>query len=317
MLDSLLNKRTIIFYISFFFIVISSIIISSSSFRYGLDFVGGFKLEYKILNNNTNKNISLDNINIYGDTKPTTIYTKDSIIIKLKKTNVDVITIKENIESYFNKNNIQTELLSFDKISPKFGVELKEKATTSILLSLLLVLLYIFFRYEIIFAFSSILTLVHDLVITLALLLLFDIEITTSIIAALLTIIGYSLNDTVIIFDRIRTILQKSKINKLKEISNISIQKNFSRTLLTSLTTLFTVSSLLIFGGDSLYGFAFTLFIGIIIGTFSSMFIAPSLLEIFKFNTIKYKEKFAIKEKIRKDKDNLRNQFSNDGNEYY
>lgn len=317
MLESLLSKRTIIFYTSLFFIVVSSFFISSVSFRYGVDFVGGFKLEYKILNNPSNVKISFDKINLYGDAKPTIIHTKDSIIIKLKKTDTDIKSLKDNIESYFNKNKIKTEVLSFDKISPKFGKELKERATISILLSLLLVLLYIFIRYEIVFAFSAILTLVHDLIITLAFLLLFNIEITTSIIAALLTIIGYSLNDTVIIFDRIRTILQKLKITDIKEISNISIQKNLSRTLLTSLTTLFTVCSLLVFGGESLYGFAFTLFVGIIIGTFSSMFIAPSLLEVFKFNTIKFKEKFALKMKNRKEKEELRNQFSNEGNEYY
>ena len=201
--------------------------------------------------------------------------------------------IKENLREKISDNSFT--VLKEDIVGPKIGDELKQDAVLAIFFALIAILIYLGFRFKFIFAFGAVAALFHDVLITLGLFsvlyglipgLNLDIDIT--IVAAFLTLIGYSINDTVIVFDRIRENLKTHKTRPLFDLMNTSISQTMSRTVLTGGTTLITVLVLLIFGGEVLRGFAFTLFFGIIIGTYSSIFAASTL--VYEYAT-KYKKK--------------------------
>ncbi|MEC7918545.1 MAG: protein translocase subunit SecF [Candidatus Neomarinimicrobiota bacterium] len=181
-----------------------------------------------------------------------------------------------------DKNNF---ILSLDTVSPKVGTELSGKAFWSILSSLALILLYISIRFEFKFAIGAILALIHDITITLGIFSLTGYEITLSTVAAFLTIVGYSLNDTIVILDRIRENMRSSGTVLLDATINKSINQSLSRTLITSLTTLLVITVLLMYGGVTIRPFAFTLLVGVIIGTYSSIYIASTFLStLYKSN---------------------------------
>ena len=174
-----------------------------------------------------------------------------------------------------DKNNF---ILSIDTVSPKVGSELSGKAFWSILSSLALILLYISIRFEFKFAIGAILALVHDIIITLGIFSLTGYEITLGTVAAFLTIVGYSLNDTIVILDRIRENMRSSGTVLFEATINKSINQSLSRTLITSLTTLLVIVVLIYAGGEIIRPFAFTMLVGVIIGTYSSIYIASGLL---------------------------------------
>ncbi len=191
--------------------------------------------------------------------------------------------IKENLREKISDNPFT--LLKEEKVGPKVGKELKQDAFIAILFSLLVILIYLGFRFKFIFAAGAVIALFHDVLITLGLFsLLYDVipglnlEIDLTIVAAFLTLVGYSINDTVIVFDRVRENMKIHKTTPLIDVINQSISKTMSRTILTGGTTLLTIFVLLIVGGEVLRAFAFTLFFGIIIGTYSSIFVASALV---------------------------------------
>lgn len=201
--------------------------------------------------------------------------------------------IKENLKVKMSGNQFQ--VLREDRVGPKVGAELKQNAVLAIFFSLVAILIYLGFRFKFIFAFGAVAALFHDVLITLGLYaLLYDVipglnlEISLTIVAAFLTLIGYSINDTVIVFDRVRETLKLHKNGNIKDLINQSINKTMSRTILTGGTTLLTVLVLMIFGGEVLRSFAFTLFFGIIIGTYSSIFVASAI--VYDYSE-KYKKK--------------------------
>jgi len=169
-------------------------------------------------------------------------------------------------------------VLSLGAVSPKVGSELSGKAFWSIISALVLILFYISIRFEFKFAIGAILALVHDIIITLGIFSLTGYEITLSTVAAFLTIVGYSLNDTIVILDRVRENMKSSGTVLFESTINKSINQSLSRTLITSLTTLFVIVVLLIYGGEVIRPFAFTMFVGVVIGTYSSIYIASALL---------------------------------------
>ena len=171
-------------------------------------------------------------------------------------------------------------VLSKDKISPKVGSELSAKAIMAIVYALSLILIYISLRFEFIFAIGAIAAIAHDVIITLGIFSILDYEISLSVIAAFLTIVGYSLNDTIVIFDRIRENLKTLKRGSITDTVNKSINESLSRTIVTSLTTLFVVLILYFFGGEVIHSFSFALIIGVLIGTYSSIFVA-SLIVVY------------------------------------
>jgi len=180
--------------------------------------------------------------------------------------------------------------MSADAVGPKVGSELQRKAAIAILMSFALTLVYLAFRFEWRFGIAAIIATFHDITITFGFISLFNVEITLATVAAILTILGYSLNDTIVVFDRIRENLKKRRKDRYQDILNSSINETLPRTVLTSGTTLATLVALFILGGAVVRPFALVLILGIVIGTYSSIFVAsPLLLEIE--NRSRHKEK--------------------------
>ena len=171
-------------------------------------------------------------------------------------------------------------ILSIDKVGPKIGSELSGKAIMAIIYAITLILIYISFRFEFTYAIGAIAAIAHDVIITLGVFSILGYEISLSIIAAFLTIVGYSLNDTIVIFDRIRENMKALKRESVVSIVNKSINESLSRTIVTSLTTLFVVLTLYFFGGEVIHYFSFALIVGVLIGTYSSIFVA-SLIVVY------------------------------------
>jgi len=171
-----------------------------------------------------------------------------------------------------------------EKVGPKVSGELLKAGFLAITLSLAAMLFYIWIRFEWQFSLGAIIAIIHDVIITLGIFSLFSYEINLSIVAAVLTIVGYSMNDTVVIFDRIRENLKKYSKISIAEISDISTNETLSRTLITSVTTLLALFSIFIFGGAILKGFSFAMIVGVIVGTYSSIFVATPILNYTKVN---------------------------------
>ena len=191
--------------------------------------------------------------------------------------------IKETLSEKFADNPFT--VLKEEKVGPKIGSELKRDAVLAVFLSLIVILIYLGFRFKFIFAVGAVAALFHDVLITLGIFSVlygmipgFNLEITTSVVAAFLTLVGYSINDTVVVFDRVREYLKIHKTLPLEETMNRAINRTMSRTIITGLTTLLTVIVLMVFGGEVLKGFAFALFIGILTGTYSSIFVASAFV---------------------------------------
>ena len=179
------------------------------------------------------------------------------------------------------------EIERFESIGPKIGSELASDAMNAIIVALLLISIYISFRFDRFYAYGSIAALVHDILITLGIFSILNIDIDLTIIAAFLTIVGYSLNDTIVIFDRIRETKIKFQKDPLNIVINKSLNASLSRTIITSLTTLMVVVVLFIFGGEVIKNFAFALIVGVLVGTYSSIFVASPIMAYFEMKNLK------------------------------
>lgn len=219
--------------------------------------------------------------------------TSAGVIIEMRKNESGLITDFSQIENSNLKKRIVSLLkdkgflgdytfLNVEIVGPQVGSDLKWKTTLAAIWALLGMLAYIGFRFKFIFGFAAVVTLFHDVLIVLTYLLLFRIELSLQVIAAILTIIGYSLNDTIVIFDRVRDNLQIMKKNSSEEILDTSVNQTLSRTLMTTGTTLVAVLSLVLFGGEVISGFASTMLVGIVFGTYSSVFQSCAWLKIFE-----------------------------------
>ena len=184
----------------------------------------------------------------------------------------------ESLKNLFNTNYPKYIINQETSIGPKIGTELKSNARNAIILALLLISFYIAIRFDRYYAVGSVCALIHDIIITIGVFSIFNIELSITIIAALLTIVGYSLNDTIVIYDRIRENMNKLYDKELDNIVNIALNESLNRTFITSFTTLLVVLILYFFGGDVLQTFAFALIIGVLIGTYSSIFIASPIM---------------------------------------
>ena len=263
----------IIFCLSIFFL---------KGLNLGIDFKGGTLIEIRSESGDINiKDLrsSISNLDI-GDVSVKNFGSKQDFIIKLelssKNNSENVNLIKNKISSYFND---KVSFRRVENVGPKVSNELINSGILAIALSLSAMLIYIWIRFEWQFSLAAILALLHDVIFTLGIFSLFSYEINLSIVAAILTIVGYSMNDTVVIFDRIRENLRKYNHFNIIEISNISINETLSRTIITSLTTLLALFSIYFVGGEILRGFSFAMIVGVIIGTFSSIFVATPFLK--------------------------------------
>ena len=193
-----------------------------------------------------------------------------------------------------------------DTVGPKVGDELRKSAILSLVLATIAMMAYVSFRYEWRFALASIIALVHDIVITAASVIIFKIDLNLEVIAALLTLLGYSINDTIIIFDRIREKMLEGKKMNANEVINEAVSSTLTRTTLTSLTMFFVVLTLYLFGGQIIVGFSLPLLVGVVFGTYSSMFVAPKLAILLNFSVEAYYAKEVQKAKKQEEKKRMR-----------
>ena len=181
--------------------------------------------------------------------------------------------------------------LSNDFVGSQVGHKLRQQATLATVWAMIGMLIYIGFRFRFIFGIAAVITLFHDVLVALSFILLFNIEVSLTVIAAILTIVGYSLNDTIVIFDRVRDNLKLMRRDNAEAILDRSINQTLSRTIVTSVTTLLTVLALYFLGGEVIHAFSFTLLVGIIIGTYSSIFQSCAWLRIWESSFLKKKSK--------------------------
>jgi len=275
--------------VSIFLVLGSLLMIFLKGLNFGIDFKGGTLIELRVLSNNisiSDVRSSFSNMDL-GDLNVKEFGKKGDYLIKFEKKtfneNLNIKKIKENV-----KNNLQSDVdfRRIENVGPKVSEELLNSGFLAVSLALGAMLFYIWVRFEWQFSIGSILAIFHDVLITIGLFSLLSLEINLSIVAAVLTIVGYSMNDTVVIYDRIRENLSKFSSMKIGEISNASINQTLSRTIITSVTTLLALISIFVLGGEILRGFALAMIIGVIIGTYSSMFVASPIL---KYLNVSYK----------------------------
>tara|TARA_B100000795_G_scaffold230328_1_gene187740 strand:- start:429 stop:1319 length:891 start_codon:yes stop_codon:yes gene_type:complete len=266
--------------ISSILIIISLVLLIFKGLNFGIDFKGGTLIELRSTDlkiNVSSLRDSFSQMNL-GDVSIKKFGNEKDFLIKFEnKDNIKniIVEIKSNLEKSFGNN---FNFRRVENVGPKVSAELLKSGVIAISLSLILMLIYIWIRFEWQFSLGAILALFHDVILTLGFFSLLSLEINLSIIAAVLTIVGYSMNDTVVIFDRVRENLRKYSDIKIYELTNISINETLSRTIITSATTLLALLSIYIFGGEILKGFSFAMILGVIFGTYSSIYIANTVL---------------------------------------
>jgi preprotein translocase subunit SecF len=266
--------------ISLIMVILSLVLLTFKGLNYGIDFKGGTLIELRSSDNNINVSNLRDNLNQMdlGDVSVKKFGNDQDYLIKFENKN-DSKNIIEEIRSNLDKSfGNSFDFRRVENVGPKVSAELLKSGVIAISVSLALMLIYIWIRFEWQFSLGAIIALFHDVIITLGLFSLLSLEINLSIIAAILTIVGYSMNDTVVIFDRVRENLRKYSDIKIFELTNISINETLSRTLITSITTLLALFSIFFFGGEILKGFSLAMIFGVIFGTYSSIYIANTVL---------------------------------------
>ena len=270
--------------LSIVLIITSLILLAFKGLNYGVDFKGGTLIELRTDLNSANiKKIrdSFNQLNL-GDVSVKNFGNDTDFIIKFEKQNSNDPKFIDNIKTKLSGSIGTVDFRRVENVGPKVSAELLQSGIIAIALSLAAMLLYIWIRFEWQFSLGAIVALFHDVIITLGVFSLFSLEINLSIVAAVLTIVGYSMNDTVVIFDRVRENLRKFSDIKIFELTNISINQTLSRTIITSATTLLALLSIFIFGGEILKGFSLAMILGVIFGTYSSIYIANPILVVLK-----------------------------------
>ena len=276
--------------------LISIVLIIFKGLNYGIDFKGGTLIELR--SNNTEassirdilKNMDLGDVNVKKFGK------EGDFLIKVEQQGDNNKLIPEIKKKLSDSLNSDVNFRRVENVGPKVSAELLQSGIIAISLSLAAMLFYIWVRFEWQFSIGSIIALFHDVIITLGIFSLLSFEINLSIIAAVLTIVGYSMNDTVVIYDRIRENLGKFHKLDISDIANLSINETLARTIITSVTTLLALFSIFILGGEILRGFSFAMILGVLIGTYSSIFVASPILKYFKvsYKTIEKEEEKIV-----------------------
>lgn len=299
-----------------FFISLSIVLILSSYFflytkglNYGIDFAGGTIVQVKYdktapikqMRENITKDKAFENASITQFGSP------QEVIIRFST--AESSTVKNDAGDKIKtllKGTGDFQIRRVDIVGPKVGGELREKGMMALVMSIIVILIYVAFRFEWRFAVASVLALIHDVSIAMGAIALFQIDVNLDVLAAILTLMGYSLNDTIIVFDRIREGIGETKETDLFNVINDAVSKTLSRTLLTSLTTFFVILTLYVLGGEIINSFSFTLLVGIVVGTYSSVFVASPMLKWLGFDLQSYKAKEALKVKRKIEKEKAR-----------
>ena len=267
-------------------IVVSLLLLIFKGLNFGIDFKGGTLIELRASDSKINVSSLRDRFNQMdlGDVSVKKFGNDTDFLVKFEnkdnKKNI-IEEIKANLDKSFGNNY---DFRRVENVGPKVSAELLKSGVIAISLSLALMLIYIWIRFEWQFSLGAILALFHDVIVTLGVFSLFSLEINLSIIAAVLTIVGYSMNDTVVIYDRVRENLGKYHKLEIANIANLSINETLARTIITSVTTLLALFSIFILGGEILRGFSFAMILGVFIGTYSSIFVASPILKFLKVN---------------------------------
>ena len=275
------GKRKIFLMFSLSLIVLSILVLFSKGMNYGIDFTGGTLVQVQF-----NKKINISKLRTslkplpLGDTVIQNFGSEREFLIRVQKSSRSTKGLENNIkiaiENNFGKDSFK--IRRTEMVGPKVGADLRNKALSSMFFALIGILIYVSFRFRFRQAIASVIALIHDVLITVAVFSFSGKEFSLPIVAAVLTIIGYSLNDTIVVFDRIRENNLRSRRQGFFEVVNMSINQTLSRTILTSGTTLVAVLAFLFLGGEIISDVAFTLVVGIIAGTYSSIYVASSFL---------------------------------------
>jgi len=306
-----MSKKMITLVISLSLVIASFSVLATKGLNYGIDFAGGTVIQVKYdkaapINEmrsliSTNELFEGASISEFGS--------PDEVVIRVRTSSSSVTSDMGDVAREALKGSGNFEIRRVDIVGPKVGDELREKGIMAMVLAIIGILIYVSFRFEWRFALASVVALIHDVSIAMGAISLFEIEVNLDILAAMLTILGYSLNDTIIVFDRIREGINKIKSAILSAVINESVTRTLSRTTLTSLTTFFVVLTLWLWGGEIIHGFGFTLLVGIIVGTYSSIFVASPVLIWLGFDIKAFRTKLSEKEKRRVEKERMRAQF--------
>lgn len=296
-----LGKRKIAYAVSAFFVLLGVVGIILG-LNFGIDFAGGTLVQVKFY-----KEVQIDQVRAalasinLDKAEIQSIGAAHDLMIRapqMENANVGNI-IKDELHKVFGDDSF--EIRREETVGPKIGSELRETAVYAILFSLLFMIIYIWFRFDLRFGVAAVVALFHDVLVVLGLFYIFRMEISLPVVAAVLTVVGYSINDTIVVFDRIRENVRLMRRASLSEIINASINQTLSRTLITSLTTFIVVFMVLLFGGEVLHGFAFALTFGVITGTYSSIFVAsPVVIEWANYQDRKLHERLQSRQKLAK-----------------
>lgn len=275
-----LGRAKIYFIVSALLVIGSLFLIFTKGFNYGVDFSGGTVVQVKfekapdieVMRNTLNESVSGGvSIQNFGD--------ENDFIIKAEQTSGDLQVVADSIQDTLMENfkdlgNITIERV--EQVGPQVGKDLKNKAVLAVIYAVIGILIYIAIRFQFIYGIGAIIALIHDIILTLAIIILANVSFDLTVLASVLTVVGYSLNDKIVVFDRIRENVKAMPDTSLMQVMNKSINETLSRTILTSTSTLLALLALLIFGGEVIYGFSLAMIAGILIGTYSSIGIASS-----------------------------------------
>ena len=306
-----MSKKMITLIISLTLVLASYAVLATKGLNYGIDFAGGTVIQVKY-----DTPAPIDKMReliatneLFNGATISEFGSPDEVVIRVRTSSSSVTSDMGDVAREVLKGSGNFEVRRVDIVGPKVGNELREKGIMAMVLAVIGILIYVSFRFEWRFALASVVALIHDVSIALGAISLFQVEVNLDILAAMLTILGYSLNDTIIVFDRIREGINKIKSAILAEVINESVTRTLSRTTLTSLTTFFVVLTLWMYGGEIIHGFGFTLLVGIIVGTYSSIFVASPVLIWLGFDIKAFRTKLADKEKAKIEKEKMRAQF--------
>ena len=299
-----LSLRKPAFILSSVLIICSVLIYSFKGLNFGIDFRGGTLIEVETSESENLSNLRsiLNNLEL-GDIQVQEFGSAKNILIRVEQ-QVGGDQVQQNVVNIV-KTALNTSLSSdvnfrrTEVVGPKVSSELIKAGVIAIVVAVFAMLVYIWFRFEWQFSLGAVIALIHDVLLTLGIFSLLQLEFNLSIIAAILTIVGYSMNDTVVVYDRVRENLRKYRKKEIIDLLNISINETLSRTIMTSVTTLLALLSLYIFGGSVIKGFTFAMIWGVLVGTYSSIFIAAPLL-----NYLKVKRDWSVSSAVESTKNN-------------
>ncbi|MBR4140266.1 MAG: protein translocase subunit SecF [Campylobacter sp.] len=300
--------RYVAFAVSLVLVIGSLFLFFTKGFNYGIDFSGGTLIQVKydqkapldLIREKFNATGKFSGINVteFGSDSEVTIRYSSATSSLGENPGLMAQEILQGTGNF--------EIRKVDIVGPKVGDELRQKGIMAVTISFALILIYIAIRFEWRFAIAAIISEFHDIAIAVGAIILFNVDFNLEILAALLTILGYSLNDTIVVFDRIREGVRTSKETLVDKVINESISHTLSRTLLTSITTLIVVVILFVWGGEMIHGFSLVMLVGVLVGTYSSIFIAAPLLIFFKFDVVKYRNFLAEKQRRVREKEKIR-----------